>query len=113
MCKKKEQPTHTLKPTHSFHLPDQDLLHRDYGRQRANPSRSYWQFDPPADPDAWMRPAVKSDGSQYYEYALLHTDDCLVISEQGEELLRNGIGKHFELNAREVHKWGDFEYRFI
>ena len=25
----------------------------------------------PADPDVWMRPALKDDGSEYYEYILL------------------------------------------
>jgi hypothetical protein len=31
----------------------------------------------PADPDVWMWPAKRSDGSDYYEYILLYTDDCL------------------------------------
>jgi hypothetical protein len=34
----------------------------------------------PADPDVWMRPAKCSDGSDYYEYILLYTDDLLVLS---------------------------------
>ena len=35
-----------------------------------------------ADPDAWMRPAVKSKGGvavEVYEYILVYTDDLLVI----------------------------------
>lgn len=27
-----------------------------------------------ADPDVWIRPAVKKDGSHYYEYALYYVD---------------------------------------
>jgi hypothetical protein len=27
----------------------------------------------PADPDVWMRSAIKSDGTEVYEYALLYT----------------------------------------
>lgn len=28
-----------------------------------------------ADPDVWLRPAVKDDGSKYYEYILMYVDD--------------------------------------
>ena len=40
-----------------------------------------------ADPDVWMRPAKKSDGTECYEYVLLYTDDVLVVSENGEKVL--------------------------
>ena len=33
-----------------------------------------------ADQDVWMRPAIKSDGTEYYEYALVYVDNVLVIS---------------------------------
>ena len=56
----------------------------------------------PANPDVWMRPAKKSDGSEYYEYVLLYTDNILVISERGEHVLRNGIGKYFELKEKSI-----------
>lgn len=46
----------------------------------------------------WMSPATKSDGSTYYEYALLYVDDeLLVVSENGERILKEVIGKYFEL----------------
>ena len=51
-----------------------------------------------ADLDVWMIPATKSDGSTYYEYALLYVDDeLLVVSENGERILKEVIGKYFEL----------------
>ena len=50
----------------------------------------------PSDPDVWMRPSKKSDGSKYYDYVLLYTDDLLCISENKEDILRD-IGKYFEL----------------
>lgn len=56
----------------------------------------------PADPDVWLRPAKKADGSECYEYVLLYTDDVLVVSERGEHLLRNGIGKYFELKEESI-----------
>ena len=55
-----------------------------------------------ADPDVWMRPAVKSDGSEYWEYVLLYCDDALVISEHGEKILREEIGKYFELKEESI-----------
>ena len=33
-----------------------------------------------ADPDVWMIPAIKSDGTENYEYALVYVDNVLVIS---------------------------------
>ncbi len=33
-----------------------------------------------ADPDVWMRPAVKPNGFEYYEYILCYVDDVLCIS---------------------------------
>ena len=33
-----------------------------------------------ADPDLWMRPAIKSYGTEYYKYALFYVDGLLVIS---------------------------------
>ena len=34
-----------------------------------------------ANPDVWMRPAVRPDGEKYYEYMLVYVDDILCISE--------------------------------
>ena len=65
------------------------------GRDFRNSLRScmlHLGFDPcKADPDVWMREAVKSDGSQYWEYVLLYTDDALVVSENAERILREEI----------------------
>ena len=37
------------------------------------------------DPDVWMIPAKNTDGTSYYEYILLYTNDALVISQHAEE----------------------------
>ena len=51
-----------------------------------------------ADPDVWMRESVRKYGStKSYEYVLLYTDDCLVISNRGETMLCKEIGKYFNL----------------
>ena len=55
-----------------------------------------------ADPDVWMRPALKKDGTEHYEHVLLYVDDALAISEDGESIMRNEIGKHFELKEESI-----------
>jgi len=57
-----------------------------------------------ADPDVWYRLAKRADGKEYYEYVLLYTDDCLVISERAESILRNEIGKLFKLKEESIGK---------
>ena len=55
-----------------------------------------------ADPDVWMRPAIKSDGNTYYEYILLYVDDALVVSENAESILRNELGRYFHLKEESI-----------
>ena len=55
-----------------------------------------------ADPDVWMRPAIKADGTEYYEYVLLYVDDALCISENAEHILRHEIGKYFKLKEESI-----------
>ena len=49
-----------------------------------------------------MRAAVKADGGEYWEHVLLYTDNALVISKQGKHILRNEIGKYFELKEESI-----------
>ena len=76
------------------------------GKDFRNHLRSCMQFlnftSCPADPDAWMRPAIKSDGSKCYEYVLLYVDDALVVSENAESILRNELGRYFELKEESI-----------
>jgi hypothetical protein len=37
-----------------------------------------------ADPDVWLRAAVKSDAEEYYEYVLMYVDNILAISCDAE-----------------------------
>lgn len=61
------------------------------------------KFEPcPSDPDVWIRPAKRSNGEDYYEYVLLYVDDCLVISENAERILRKEIGVHFTLKPESI-----------
>ena len=58
---------------------------RTSGRDFRNHLRSCMQFinftSCPADPDVWMSPGIKSDGSKCYDYVLLYVDDAMVVSE--------------------------------
>jgi hypothetical protein len=56
----------------------------------------------PADPDVWMRPATTNSGQEYYEYILLYTDDALVVSENAESVLRNELGRYFQLKEESI-----------
>jgi hypothetical protein len=56
----------------------------------------------PADPDVWMRTALRSDGSEYYEYILPYTDDALVVSERAEHVLRRELGRYFTLKEESI-----------
>ena len=40
------------------------------------------------DPDIWMRPSVKHDGEEYYEYIVCYVDDVLGISTRAKELMQ-------------------------
>ena len=65
-----------------------------------------------ADPDVWMRESIRKYGStKYYEYVLLYTNDCLVIINRGENVLRMEIGKYFNLKESSIgpptqYLWG-------
>jgi hypothetical protein len=47
-----------------------------------------------ADPDVWIRPAIKLNGEHYYEYMFFYVDDLLVLSEKPDVIMQ-GIGKAY------------------
>ena len=56
-----------------------------------------------ADPDVWMRQSVRKDGTtKYWEYVLLYTDDCLMISDRGKSILKDEINPFFELKKDSI-----------
>ena len=55
-----------------------------------------------ADPDVWFRPGTKPDGTTYYQYILLYTDDILCIMENPKEFLLNEFGKRFKLKETSI-----------
>ena len=55
-----------------------------------------------ADPDLWMRTAIKSDGTKCYAYVLLYVDVALVVSKNAESILGNELGRYFELMEESI-----------
>jgi hypothetical protein len=88
------------------------LIHRDlYGgksagrdfRNRLRSCMRYLDFiSCPADPDVRMRPAKHSNGTDYYEYILLYTNDALVVGENSKRILREELGPYFELKESSI-----------
>jgi hypothetical protein len=54
-----------------------------------------------ADPDVWLRPAVRADGTKYYEYVLIYTDDILALSVDPKAILMK-IDQHFKLKPESI-----------
>ena len=50
-----------------------------------------------ADPDVWMRPGIKADGNEYWQYVLLYTDNILAVMEESEKFLQEEVGKCFAM----------------
>ena len=57
----------------------------------------------PADPDVWMRPAVKDDGFKYWEYVLCYVDDLLAISHDPTRTMKS-IETKFKFKGNKVEK---------
>ena len=53
------------------------------------------------DPHVWLKPAVKPDGEEYYEYILVCFDDILCISHKAKETMRL-IAKDFMFKKDEI-----------
>lgn len=54
-----------------------------------------------ADPDVWIRPAVKPDGFEYYELVLCYVDDVLGISDDPMKTM-SGIQSNFKLKDDKI-----------
>ena len=52
-----------------------------------------------ADMDVWRRAAKKRNGTRYYEYLFIYTDDIIAISEDPKRIL-DKMNKHFLFKRR-------------
>jgi Reverse transcriptase (RNA-dependent DNA polymerase) len=53
------------------------------------------------DPDVWYRPAIKPDGTEYYEYILVYVDDIFAISNNPKQAM-DQIQELFKFKNDEV-----------
>ena len=51
-----------------------------------------------ADPDVWIRPAVKPNGTEYYEMLLCYVDDLLCVSDNPQETMEQ-VKERFTLKG--------------
>ena len=56
-----------------------------------------------ADPDVWMRPAIKENGFRYYEYVLCYVDDLLAIGDNPTKIMKS-IQSKFRLKNDSMEK---------
>ena len=54
-----------------------------------------------ADPDVWMKPATKADGTEYYQYVICYVDDVAAAMESPQEFM-DELGKRFTLKEGSV-----------
>ena len=54
-----------------------------------------------ADPNVWMRLAVKASGKEYYQYILVYVDDILVISMAAKDILED-MKSHTKLKKKSL-----------
>ena len=55
-----------------------------------------------ADPDVWHRSATRDDGTEYWQFVLLYTDDILAIMEEPERFLRKELGTRFTIKEKSI-----------
>ena len=55
-----------------------------------------------ADPDVWLRPRKRNDGSAYWQYVLLYTDDILAIMEEPEDFIRKELASYFTIKKESI-----------
>ena len=60
-----------------------------------------------ADPDVWLRKAVKAGGFQYYEMVLCYVNDLLCISDDSVETMK-WIQRTFKLKDDNIDEPGDY-----
>ena len=56
----------------------------------------------PANPDVWMHPGTKADGSAYWQYVLLYTDDMLAVMEEPEKYIREELRSYFTIKEKSI-----------
>mmetsp|Transcript_36344 Transcript_36344/g.51403 ORF Transcript_36344/g.51403 Transcript_36344/m.51403 type:complete len:246 (+) Transcript_36344:1538-2275(+) len=87
-----------------------------YGlKSAAQAFRSFWAknledlnfHSSEADPDIWMKVAVKPDGEEYYEYILCYVDDILCLSVDANDVMES-LAKKFKFKNDKIEPPGSY-----
>ena len=71
-----------------------------------------------ADPDVWLRPAVRPDGTEYYEYILMYVGNILEISVHATKILKilegnTGQYKNIKIASPDIYVGAKLQERAI
>ena len=55
-----------------------------------------------ADPGVWLRPGVRLEGTEYYEYILMYMDNILAISVDAMKILKILEGNTVQYNNNKI-----------
>ena len=55
-----------------------------------------------SDPDIWFCSTINDDGTDFYQYILLYTDDILVIMKNPEDFMRHELNKKFVVKLNSI-----------
>ncbi|KAI2501495.1 Reverse transcriptase (RNA-dependent DNA polymerase) [Fragilaria crotonensis] len=69
----------------------------------ANNLREMGYASTKADPDLWMKPDCKTDGTEYYHYVICYVDDVAVTMEEPERFM-DELGRRFTLKEGSVQE---------
>ena len=73
-----------------------------FGKHLADCMRTLGYVPCKADPDLWMKPAIRpDDGFEYYSYILFYVDDCLAINHDADQCLKD-IDKFFPMKPGSI-----------
>ena len=69
----------------------------------ANNLREMGYVSTKADPDLWMMPDVKADGTEYYRYVICYVDDVAVTMEHPQRFM-DQLSQRFTLKEGSVQE---------
>ena len=54
------------------------------------------------DPEVWFHSSIKDEGTDYYQYVLIYTNDILVIMQNPKDFIRHELGKIFFVKPNSI-----------
>ena len=70
----------------------------------ANNLREMGNVSTKADPDLWMMPDVKTDGTDYYRYVICYVDDVVAVTMEQLQRFMDELSQRFTLKEGSVQE---------